>query len=311
MSLAEVHPVSVDQTAARRATSRRRGRLSWFPYLLLAPYVVLFLVFFLAPFLYALRSSFYVERIIGGTHFAGLSNYTQAFHDHSFTGGLLRMVLFGLLYCVLILIVGLGAALLLDSGTVRLPRTFRLGMFLPYAVPSAVAALMWGYLYSRDFGPLHNFSTATGVTVPDLLSRTWLLPSLVNIVTWEFLGYNMLIFYTALQGLPREQNEAAALDGAGRIALALRIKVPQLKPAIVLSTFFSIIGTLQLFTEPSIMHTIAPQVVGPDYSPNLYAYNLAFNNLQYNYSAAVSVLLGLIAFVGSNTLMFFARRSNR
>src|SRR6266540_1049787 len=94
------------------------------------------------------------------------------------------------------------------------------------------------------------------------------------------------LLLAALQAVPRELHEAAAIDGASGWQIARRIKVPMIAPALVLTTVFSIIGTLQLFNEPQIMTTIAPEVVGSSYTPNLYAYSLAFPFRKVNYSAA-------------------------
>ena len=135
-----------------------------------------------------------------------------------------------------------------------------------------------------------------------------MLASLGNIVTWEWTGYNMIILYAALQTIPSEIVEAAAVDGATPLQTALRIRIPFIAPALVLTVVFSIIGTLQLFNEPQIMSVIAPQVIGTSYTPNVYEYNLAFSSHEFNYAAAVSFVLGAVVFVASYAFMFATRR---
>lgn len=135
-----------------------------------------------------------------------------------------------------------------------------------------------------------------------------MLPSIGNIVTWQYTGYNMIIMYAALQAVPSEVYEAARVDGATGWGIALRIKIPLIVPAIVLTCVFSIIGSLQLFNEPQIMSTLAPNVIQDHYTPNLYAYTLAFTNQQYNYSAAISFLLGTVVFVCSYIFMLATNR---
>jgi multiple sugar transport system permease protein len=181
-------------------------------------------------------------------------------------------------------------------------------LFMPYAVPAVIGALMWGFLYSPTFGPVHSLTGALGLGSVDLLSHGWMLTSLGNIVTWQWTGYNMIVLYAALQGLPREIYEAARVDGAGQIQTALRIKVPMVYPALVLTLMFTIIGTLQFFTEPRVLAPTASSVITPDYTPNLYAYNLAFQYSQFNYSAAISFALGAVVFVGSYLFLFVSRR---
>ncbi len=219
-----------------------------------------------------------------------------------------------LLLCVQVpIVLGLALlfALMLDSGVLRLQRVIRLGIFLPYAVPSVIAALMWGYLYGRDFGPAAQVAEIFGLPVPPFLSRSWMLGSIGNIVTWQFIGYNMIIMYAALRTIPDELYDAAAVDGAGQIRTAWSIKIPAIRPAIFLTVIFSIIGTFQLFNEPALLRVIAPNVIGVDYSPNLYAYNLAFTNQEYNYAAAIAFLLGIVVMAVSFAiqLSLYRRRS--
>src|SRR6266568_5000918 len=185
---------------------------------------------------------------------------------------------------------------------------FRLGFFLPYAIPTVVSALLWGYLYGPSFGLFAQLANAFHFPVPGFLTEAGILPSIGNIVTWQYTGYNMIVMYAALQAIPSELYEAGRVDGATGLSVALYIKVPLIVPAIVLTCIFSIIGTLQLFTEPQIMSTLASNLIQDHYTPNLYAYTLAFTNQQYNYSAAVSFALGAVVFVCSYIFMFATNR---
>ncbi len=285
----------------------RRLRRFWqrigIPYMFLFPFLLLFVLFLIVPLVYALQLSLFQQRLVGGNVFVGLHNYLTAFTDSNFLGGIRRMAVFGVVQIPVMIGLALAFALLLDGGLVWLRRTFRMAFFLPYAVPSVVAALMWGYLYGPSFGPLSEIGHNLHVAVPAFLSPSWMLVSIGNIVTWEYVGYNMIILFAALQAVPSELREAAAVDGASQWAIARRIKIPLIKPALLLTVVFSIIGTLQLFNEPQIMFAIAPTVIGNSYTPNLYAYNLAFTNQQYNYSAAISFTLGAVVFIGSYTFM--------
>jgi multiple sugar transport system permease protein len=121
-----------------------------------------------------------------------------------------------------------------------------------------------------------------------------MLISIGNVVTWEYVGYNMLILYAALRTVPDELYEAAVVDGAGEIRKAWSIKIPALRQALLFATVFSIIGSFQLFNEPNVLQSLAPSVVTTSYTPNMYAYNMAFNGQQFNFSAALAVLLGVI-----------------
>lgn len=292
------------------STPRRRGALlrAGMPYLFLLPFMALFFVFLVLPLVYALGISVFETQLVGGNVFVGLDNYARALGDRNFWEGVVRLVVFGVFQVPIMLGLALAFALVLDSGTVWLRNLFRLGFYLPYAVPSVVAALIWGYLYGPSFGPIAQLAEALNFTPPDLLSEGWMLASIANIVTWEFTGYNMIIMYAALQSIPAELDDAGAVDGAKGWQIALYIKIPMIKAAIFLTVIFSIIGTLQLFNEPNIMYAIAPQVIGNHYTPNLYAYTLAFTNQEYNYSAAISFVLGAVVVVFSYAFMLLTNR---
>jgi multiple sugar transport system permease protein len=270
--------------------------------------MVLFLLLFLAPLGYAAYLSLYQERLIGGTVFVGLDNYVQALGDPQLIHGVGRVALFFVIQVPVMLLLALLFALALDSGLLRLARVIRLGIFIPYAVPSVVAALMWGYLYGPDFGPFAQLSRNLGLPVPHFLSDGWMLGSLANIVTWEFVGYNMIILYAALRTIPQELYEAAAMDGAGAWRIARSIKLPALRPTLLLTLLFSVIGSFQLFNEPKLLMSIAPDVISSSYTANLYAYSLAFTGQQVNYAATVSFLLGLVIVIASYAVLLTANR---
>jgi multiple sugar transport system permease protein len=273
---------------------------------------VLFVALFVVPLAYAAYLSLFQQRLIGGTTFVGLDNYGHALTDPRLIRGVLRVATFFAVQVPLMLLLALVFALAIDSGLLWLSRVVRLGIFVPYAVPSVVATLMWGYLYGPDYGPFAQLSKAWHLPVPRFLTDSWLLGSLANIVTWEFVGYNMILLYAALRAIPHELYEAAAVDGAGAWRIAWGIKLPALRPALLLALVFSVIGSFQLFNEPNLLRNLAPNVIDSGYTPNLYAYSLAFISQQINYAAAVSFLLGLVIVVVSYVVLFVAnRRSTR
>jgi multiple sugar transport system permease protein len=264
------------------------------PYLFLAPFFLVFATFKIAPLLYALDLSLYREALVGGIRFVGFDNYTRALADPKFWGGVQNMLLFGALQIPVMLGLALVLALALDSGLARAATFFKLALYLPYTVPTVIAALIWGYLYGPAFGPFTQAADWLGWPRPSFLSAGAMVPSLANIVTWEYTGYNMVILYSALQAVPRELEDAAAIDGASKLQFAAYVKIPMIKPALLVTLVFSVIGTFQLFNEPQLMRALAPEIIGDHYTPNIYAYTLAFVNLDYTYAAAVSFLIGAI-----------------
>jgi multiple sugar transport system permease protein len=284
-----------------RGTAAPRARRAA-GYLFVAPFMIVFVAMLVVPLAYAGYLSLFREQLIGGTTFVGFDNYVRALSDERLLGGVLRVGEFFVIQVPLMLLLGLLFALALDSGMLWLSRFIRLGVFVPYAVPSVVAALMWGYLYGPEFGPIAQLADTLGLPAPNLLGGDLMLGSLANIVTWEFAGYNMIILYAALRAIPSELYEASAVDGAGAWRTAWSVKIPALRPALLMALIFSVIGSFQLFNEPQLMQRLAPNVIDSAYTPNLYAYSLAFTSQDVNYAAAVSFLLGLVIVVVSYTV---------
>jgi multiple sugar transport system permease protein len=264
-------------------------------WIFVGPFLAVFAMTFLAPIGYAIYLSLFREQaFFGGNVFVGLDNYAEVIRDSKFWESFLRVLAFLVVQVPVIL--ALLAALAIDSARLHGASFFRIVIFLPYAVPGVVAVLMWGFIYGNNFGLAADLNELLGSSVQPL-SRHWMLPSIANIVTWEFVGYNMLIFYSALRTVPEELYEAAAIDGAGTFRTIRAVKLPALRGAIVIATIFSIIGSFQLFNEPNILRTLAPNVITTYYTPNMYAYNLSFAGQQFNYSATVAIVMGVITAV--------------
>jgi len=295
------------------------GKSSWFrrrnmtPYLFLLPFGLLFLLFFVAPILYAIYESLFRSQRSGlglgaaTVDFNGLSNYLQVIHDPDFYTGVGRVLLYGIVQVPIMLGLALLLALLLDSTVVRFKPFFRLAFFVPYAIPGIIAALLWGYLYDPGLSPIVKGASGLGLGTLDFLGSNTVLWSIANIATWAWTGYNMLIIFAALQAIPTDIYESARLDGASGWSIAWSIKIPLVAPALVLTCIFSIIGTLQLFNEPQVLSTISNNI-STSYTPNLYAYYTAFSNNNYYYGAAIAVVLALVTFVLSFGFLHFTRR---
>jgi multiple sugar transport system permease protein len=294
--------------ARKRRTATVVGKRQRVGVLFILPALVLFLLLLIGPLLYALYLSLYTQRLVGGNVFTGLANYTEAFADSQFISSLLRMLLFMVVQVPIMLGLALVFALLLDSGRLWFPRLFRLGVFVPYAVPSVVGALMWGFMYGPNFGLLGQLGRAVGIGTPNFLGSGFILASIGNVVTWTYTGYNMIILYAALRSVPTELYDAASVDGAGAFRVALDVKLPLLRPALLLATVFSVIGSFQLFNEPSILGQVAPQSISNSYTPNLYIYNMAFQYQRLNYAAALAFILGFVVFIISFAVMAVARK---
>ena len=276
---------------------RRRRRRNWTGWGFLSPFLAVFLLALVAPVLYALYLSFFQDKLIGGNRFAGLANYKQALSDAQFLSAFQRVALFLVVQVPVMLILALAIAMALDSARLHWAPLFRLSIFLPYAVPAVVASLMWGFMYGTQFGLIGNLDRWLHTTLPDPFSSGLVLPAIGNIVTWEYVGYNMLIFYSALRVIPAELYEAAELDRVGPFRVIWHIKLPSVRGAILIATIFSIIGSFQLFNEPNILKPLSPDTISSYFTPNMYAYNLSFAGQEYNYSATIAIIMGVATMV--------------
>ena len=278
------------------------------PYFFMLPFLLFFLAFLIIPLGYAFDLSLYKKAMVGGTRFVGGDNYVKAFTDPKFWEGVLTLFKFGLMQIPVMLGLALLFALILDSGLVYAKSFFRVSFFIPYAVPAVIATLMWGYLYGPAYGPLSQVADFFALPRPDFFSAKSILPSIANVAVWEYMGYNMIIYVAALQSIPTDLEEASLMDGAGAFAYATKIKLPMIVPTIIVTVIFSIIGTLQLFAEPYLMINLARNVINTHYTPNIYAYTLAFTAQQINYSAAISFVLGGVVAVVSYVFMLAVNR---
>ncbi|MFC1260467.1 MULTISPECIES: carbohydrate ABC transporter permease [Streptomyces] len=277
---------------ARRAARRRQLTAAG---VLMTPFFVLLVTVFLIPVGTAVYLSFFSddqpglgfgpERMV----FVGLRSYAAVLTDPTFLGGLGTVALYCLIYIPLMVVGALALALLLDSGVVRLRAFAQLGLFLPHAVPGIIAALIWLYLYTPGISPVIELFAQADVTI-DFLGVHTVVPSIVNIALWSNLGYNMVVFYAALQAVPREVIEASVVDGAGPVRTALQVKTPLVRASIVMVSIFTLIWALQLFTEPMLLSQSSP-MISSRFSPSMYIYDAAFTRNNYGLAAAASVVL--------------------
>jgi multiple sugar transport system permease protein len=283
---------------------RRDRRGFWF----VAPFLAAFLVLMIAPLGYAIYTSLYTTRIIGGTVFTGAANYTQTVQSGEFWSGVIRVIIFAAIQIPVMLAIAFFFATIFDLGVAKYGTFFRTVFFIPFAVPAVVGAVMWSFLLEPQFGPFVHLAHALGLSNVDFFSPSLILPSIIVIVIWEWTGYNMVILYTALRSVPRDVVEAAILDDTPLWKIILRVKLPMVRPAVVLLVFINTIGALQLFTEPQILSYFQTQAISINFTPTIYIYNTAIAGQQFNLAAAAAVILGVVIVLISVSSLIFRRR---
>ena len=275
----------------------------------IGPFYLLFVLFTVGPLVYAAYLSLFTHTLTGANLFVGLQNYRTLFGTSDFWSGLVGVVVLGVIQVPVMLAISVFLAVVLDMGLVRYGAVFRLLYFVPFAIPGAVAAIMWGYLLVPNLSPLDVIFAHLGLGTPNLLGGSFLWPALGNILTWELLGYNMLIIYTALQAVPRELTEAAVLDGAGAWTIARSVRIPMVRGAIVLAGLFSAIGTLKLFTEPELLANLTG-AISSHLTPNLYLYTQAFSGQEANLASAGALVLAVIIAAAAGVISLALRRGS-
>ena len=282
-------------------------------YRMLAPGLLIFAVFFLLPIAYTLFLSFQrIERKglglgEGGIDvvFAGFSNYIRVLANPEFVASAGRALIFAVLLVPTVIFLSLLFALSLDSRRVRGGPAFRLLIFLPFAVPAVIGSLMWAFLYIPAMSPVYQIFDSLGWTdVPSLLSEHLVMFAIVNIGFWGGVGFNMTILYTALRAIPTDLYEAARIDGASEVQIALRIKIPAITPALVMTTLFSLIAVLQVYGEPTTLKPLT-SAISSTWSPMMFVYRLAFTEGDIYAGSAASIIIALVTLV----LSFVALRA--
>jgi lactose/L-arabinose transport system permease protein len=278
-------------------------------YLFVAPFFVLFAVFFLYPIGYSFWLSFNDWSLVGPTHYIGLKNYRDLLHDQIFWQSMTNAGLLFLIYVPAMTFLALVLASLLNSKYVRLQGLFRTVIFLPYVMSGTVAAAYtFQLLFDSNAGYANHLLRFIGVSpVPWLDDIWWARVSVGLLVLWGWLGYNMLIMLAGLQAIPPELSEAARVDGAGPVRIFFKITVPLLRPVIVFAVTLSIIGTFSLFTEPFILTGGGP--ANATTTPVLQIWANTFDYLRVGYSAAMSyIFLAIIVVIAVTQYVLVSRR---
>jgi multiple sugar transport system permease protein len=274
------------------------------PYLFVAPAAVLFLFSIAVPIFYTGYLSLRTVKVSGlglGPNdrkevWSGLTNYSRTLTDHDFLASIGRVLLYGLVVIPIMLGLALLFALLLDSARARARRFSRVVIFMPYAVPAVISSLLWGFLYLPSVSPFEFAAQSAGFALPHPLDPDLVLFAIANIAVWGGTGFNMIVLYTSLRSIPSDLLEAARIDGCSEVQIAWRIKVPILTPSIVMTSIFSLITTLQVFAEPTVLRPLT-NTISTTWSPLMTIYRDAFTRNDIYSASAASVVLAVATFV--------------
>ncbi|MCW5950856.1 MAG: sugar ABC transporter permease [Propionibacteriaceae bacterium] len=282
------------------------------PYAFVGPAMLLLIGFGVLPILVAFVVSLTDMNLAGLGNwsrigFIGLENYTALFADRQFWQAMLNTAIFVVLGVPTVIVVSLAVALALNRSQGRLFRALRSFYFVPAITSIVAVALVWGYLFNTQFGLFNHLLSVAGLPpVPWLSDPVVVKFSVVWVAVWRGLGLNIIIFLAALQGVPKEYLEAAALDGASEFRRTVSIVIPLLRFAIVFVAITTMIAWLQFFDEPFVLTRGGP--LGASTSISLLLYQKGFSASQFGYASAGTVVLFVI--IAAVTLIQLRARRN-
>ncbi|NQT92942.1 MAG: sugar ABC transporter permease [Lentisphaerae bacterium] len=266
------------------------------PYVFLAPFFLVFLLFWIWPILFSGFLSLTRWGGMGRPEFVGLRNFVSAGEAHLslandavFHGTVRNTFCIAAGSVFLIMPAALGLAVLLNNPVIRMRNSMRLGIFLPLSLSLVVVSLIFIQLLDHNAGILRYWLGRVGIGLPDLLSsETLAMPTLIGILLWRWTGYNMLFFLAGLQSIPAQVIEAARIDGASRRQLFFHVTLPMLKPVTIFVMMQALIGAFQVFEEPLIIFGGGP--ANSTRTMALYLYERAFRSLRFGYASSVAVV---------------------
>lgn len=280
-------------------TARRpRRRIQLAPYLFASPAMILLVAFGVFPILVAAVVSLTDMNISGlahwdRVHFTGVANYAKLFADPAFWKALGTTGIFALMGVPSVVVISLVIALLLNRSNSRFFRALRAFYFIPAITAIVAIALVWGYLYNTQFGLFNWLLSLVGLPPVQWLSDLTLAKFSVALVAiWRGTGLNTIIFLAALQGIPKEYREAAALDGASELRTTFSVVIPLLRFAIFFVTVTTVIAWLQFFDEAFVLTKGGP--LGATTSISIFLYQQGFSLHSFGYAGAGSVVLFVI-----------------
>ncbi|MEV7415501.1 sugar ABC transporter permease [Streptomyces sp. NPDC089919] len=279
----------------RRPGAARRRRPA--PYLFVLPALLLFGVFKIYPICWSFLLSLH-RTVDGKEQFAGADNYTRLLHDPLFWTALKNTGAILAVQVPVMLALATGLAVSLNSRLLRGRSVFRMGFFLPMVTGLVAYGIIFSVLLNKDYGLVNWVLGLFGAgPVPWLTDPLWAKVSLGLALTWHYTGYNAVILLARLQTIPGELYDAAAVDGAGAWGAFRHVTLPGLRPALLLTTVMSTIGTLQLFDEPFILTGGGPD--NATLTIGVYLYQNAFKYFDFGYASAIAYALAvLIAVLG-------------
>ncbi|WP_151758017.1 carbohydrate ABC transporter permease [Dictyobacter vulcani] len=294
MSVIDSSPAPVATPSPAPVSARpplRRSNTFWrvLPlYLSVAPFYLLFAIFGLFPLCFSLYLAFHKWDGIGAMKYVGWNQFAYLLTDTYFWQAIVNTLEIWLLATLPMIGISVVLAFLLASPLVQRKGFYRVAFFLPHITSVVAIALVFGSLFSNQFGLLNALLTSLGLSRIAWLSQPWSMKiAIATMILWRSIGYHALIFMAGIQSIPVSLNEAARIDGAKSTQIFFHITLPLLRPIMLFTIVTSTISGMQVFTEPQVL-------LGNDGGPGragmtivLYLYQQAFGSYHFGYGAAI------------------------
>ncbi len=276
-------------------------------YLYVAPFFIIFGVIGLYPAIFSVYLAFQKWNGLSPMSFVGLDNFRIVLEDPLFWKSVYNTIIMGLMGTAPQIVVGIVLAFLLNLTFLRFKNFFRITIFMPYITSMVAVALIFSVLFSNHESSLANYMLGVfGFDPVNWSTSEWGTKIAISImVFWRWVGYNTIIYLAGIQSISNDLYEAATIDGANKFQQLLYITMPLLKPFIILTVFFSTVGALQLFSEPTIFLGAGAFTRDEALTVVMYLYRDAFKLQSFGTASATAIILLVIIlfFATINTLI--------
>lgn len=278
-----------------------------YPYV--APFIIMFVIFGMAPVIYSIYISFYRWDPLGSSEFVGLNNFNLLLHDSDLWLSIRNTFSIWALSTFPQLIIAICFANILRNTRLKAKSFFRTILLVPNITSVIAITIVFSQLFGREFGIINDILTFFGLNHRiDFIEGV--IPSHIQIatmITWRWVGYNTLIFLASMLAIPNELYESASVDGATKWQQFIYVTLPQLKNTITFVLIVGTIGGLQVFAEPQQLSSSggsSKQFL----TLTLFLYNQAFVNNKYGYAAAIGIVITFIVLIISAINFLVSRK---
>ena len=311
-----MNQVTLPLASAAAKPKRIRSWRSIAPYVFIAPFFIVFLIFFLGPTLFAFYISLQNWTSVHSWTWVGLRNYQKLFTDRIFLASVSNSLYYIAANTLILLPLPLLLAVALNSRMTKAKPVLRAIYFSPYLTAPVAISLVFLTMFDWHYGLFNQILLSLGVVKEGINwtgSMDWVKLSVVIVLVWRWTGYNMIYFLAGLQTIPQELYEAATMDGAGEIQKFWNITLPMLRPVLLFVGIVSTIGASQIFDEPTMLTGPSQQLGSPGFSSLSLAQEIfreAFMRLNFGFASAIAVML-FIALAGLAWLQFRLMRGGK